>query len=313
MKRAPKVLSLIAVILAATLVANESAIGATRASVLKPKTAGRSANTPINTILNGTGAPLSSLGINGDFYIDTRNMAMYGPKKSNKWPAPQSLRGANGVNGTDGKSGGISTASTVTGAQGLQGPAGPQGPAGETGPAGPAGTAGTSGLPGAPGPIGATGPAGDTGPAGPTGAAGPSHVLMGDLTFGGIINSNANGGQTSLPFGSFKAGKIYQVHAQVTLYSTTVNEPVLHLYSQANQILGNPEINYKYYPLSARINLNGTKKQAWMIVADMLVDGSLVQTDYQVSITIGVMESTLTVPLTLYGYFVASEFQTIGW
>jgi hypothetical protein len=40
-----------------------------------------------NTILNGIGPPASTLGNNGDFYIDTAAMAIYGPKASGAWPA----------------------------------------------------------------------------------------------------------------------------------------------------------------------------------------------------------------------------------
>ena len=70
--------------------------------------AGRSATSIPNTILNGKGAPTLSTGINGDFYIDTRSLLIYGPKKNGKWPAPQNLQGptgAAGANGADGKNG----------------------------------------------------------------------------------------------------------------------------------------------------------------------------------------------------------------
>lgn len=39
------------------------------------------------TILNGSGAPSSGLGTNGDFYIDTTNRRLYGPKASGSWGA----------------------------------------------------------------------------------------------------------------------------------------------------------------------------------------------------------------------------------
>ena len=50
--------------------------------------AGRTANSIANTVLSGAGVPAKSLGINGDFYIDTKTMNMYGPKKNNSWPLP---------------------------------------------------------------------------------------------------------------------------------------------------------------------------------------------------------------------------------
>ncbi|MBE7245832.1 MAG: hypothetical protein INR63_12835 [Actinomycetospora chiangmaiensis] len=39
-----------------------------------------------NTIQNGSGAPAGGLGANGDFYIDTANARLYGPKASGAWP-----------------------------------------------------------------------------------------------------------------------------------------------------------------------------------------------------------------------------------
>ena len=147
----------------------------------KPKAAGRTSTTIPNTILNGKGAPLSKNGINGDFYIDTRSLLIYGPKKSGRWPLPQNLQGPVGANGTDGKNGNegktISTASTVagpTGAQGAQGEKGEKGEKGEAGASGASGSAGPAGATGATGPQGPSGGGGGgaQGPAGATGATG---------------------------------------------------------------------------------------------------------------------------------------------
>lgn len=38
-----------------------------------------------NTLLNGSGAPSSGLGNNGDFYLDTTNQILYGPKTGGAW------------------------------------------------------------------------------------------------------------------------------------------------------------------------------------------------------------------------------------
>jgi len=67
--------------------------------------AGRSANSIANTVLSGAGVPAKSLGINGDFYIDTKTMNMYGPKKNNSWPLPVSMRGPQGATGAAGSDG----------------------------------------------------------------------------------------------------------------------------------------------------------------------------------------------------------------
>jgi hypothetical protein len=144
----------------------------------KPKAAGRTSTTIPNTILNGKGAPLSKIGIDGDFYIDTRSLLIYGPKKSGKWPLPQNLQGPVGANGVDGKNGSegktIATASNVagpTGAQGLQGEKGEKGDKGEAGAPGSSGSAGPTGATGATGPQGPSGGGGGGSP-GPTGATG---------------------------------------------------------------------------------------------------------------------------------------------
>ena len=70
-------------------------------------------------MLNGTGAPASAVGHDGDFYLDTAAEVLYGPKASGTWPAA----------GTS-----------------LAGPAGPQGPAGPEGPQGPPGSGGISSV-----------------------------------------------------------------------------------------------------------------------------------------------------------------------
>lgn len=44
-------------------------------------------------ILNGTTAPDSNLGILGDFYINTTNMNLYGPKTEAGWGEPTDLVG----------------------------------------------------------------------------------------------------------------------------------------------------------------------------------------------------------------------------
>jgi len=151
--------------------------------------AGRTAASIPNTILNGKGAPITSLGINGDFYIDTRSLLIYGPKAKGKWPLPQNLQGpigatgVTGVSGSDGKNGsdaksGTSNANIVgttgpQGERGLTGAAGPAGPAGAAGSSGAGGgTAGATGATGAVGATGASGSAGSIGPSGPTGTTG---------------------------------------------------------------------------------------------------------------------------------------------
>ena len=54
------------------------------------------------TVRNGSGAPASSLGVNGDFYIDTTVMAIYGPKVAGAWGSARSLVGPQGPAGAPG-------------------------------------------------------------------------------------------------------------------------------------------------------------------------------------------------------------------
>ncbi len=46
-------------------------------------------------IHSGKGLPLSTLGVNGDFYFDTENITFYGPKSDLNWGTPISLKSAN--------------------------------------------------------------------------------------------------------------------------------------------------------------------------------------------------------------------------
>ena len=147
-------------------------------AVTKPKAAGRTAASIPNTILSGVGAPSNAIGIDGDFYIDTKNLNIYGPKMKKKWPKAVSLKGSNGLDGTDGKSG--SDGKTVTNASTVAGPTGVQGFPGAPGDIGPKGEQGLRGEVGATGEQGVAGPAGAQGSIGLTGAIG----IQGPAGFG---------------------------------------------------------------------------------------------------------------------------------
>lgn len=241
--------------------------------------AGRSAKSVANTILNGKGAPKISTGIDGDFYIDTRSLLMYGPKKKGRWPVPSNLQGPTGPTGNPGKSGNdgktISSASTTSGPQGPQGPVGPKGEAGSPGapgfsgspgPAGPAGQDGAAGLPGSSGPAGSSGgsgPAGATGPAGSVGAtgatgaqgpAGPSEVTVVDIPEWILSSASPFAFTFSPAFANLLAGRSYSL--QINLNGTSsFNNLVLGLE------LSSPgsTVNYSYsrndfrYALSSSI------------------------------------------------------------
>jgi hypothetical protein len=109
------------------------------------------------TVLNGSGAPQNSTGKDGDFYIDTTNDDIYGPKADGAWGAGASLIGPQGNQGIQGPQG-------LKGDQGGKGDTGDKGDQGDQGLQGPQGDQGIQGPQGIPGP---KGDQGDTGPQGP--------------------------------------------------------------------------------------------------------------------------------------------------
>ncbi len=54
------------------------------------------------SVLNGPGDPVSGDGQNGDFWINTTDWEVFGPKASNVWPAGVSMIGADGADGENG-------------------------------------------------------------------------------------------------------------------------------------------------------------------------------------------------------------------
>ena len=171
--------SLIAITIATTLAITPSAIAAPKTTV---KAAGRVVTTVVNTILSGAAIPTKAIGIDGDFYIDTKNAILYGPKKKGVWKIATSLKQAEikSVTTVVGEQGGIGATGATgpqgdkgdKGATGNNGVAGAVGLSGATGAKGNDGATGASGFSGATGSIGATGAKGDTGLTGATGAAG---------------------------------------------------------------------------------------------------------------------------------------------
>ena len=265
----------------------------------KPKAAGRSSTAVINTILNGKGAPSNSLGINGDFYIDTRSLLISGPKTNGKWPSSRSLQGANGVNGIDGKNG--SAAKNVTTASTVAGPVGPQGERGEKGVEGAAGTSGSAGAAGVPGATGAIGPAGSTGPAGSgspgangtngtngtnggagstgltgargeTGTVGPSEVTNISIPTWTLQTATAYGFATSSGFGSLKAGKSYQFSIQLWGTTDSIDSPYgLELLTSTGAI---PSYFYTIMPFRYAMQSTTSYKLGFSVIGTIIVGGA---------------------------------------
>lgn len=317
-------ISILLVLAIATSLSIPSSIAATN-----PKGAGRSSTAVINTVLNGKGAPSNALGINGDFYIDTRSLLISGPKKGGKWPAARSLQGSNGTNGTDGRNGNdaksVSTASTVAGPAGPQGERGEKGVAGVAGSSGAAGAAGVAGAPGANGPAGATGPAGSgstgaqgpsgsngtngtngsaggtglTGARGETGTVGPSEVTVGTLTFTNISGSVGSSSAANLT--GLKAGKSYLVRLLIHTYHPSdrfLNSGmILNLTTTATS--GSPVITKQYIPAFANTYRNGSEGYEWSIDAQLVINGAAVVDDFGVTVTITAGKSTSVAALKI--------------
>jgi hypothetical protein len=199
--------SLIAISVAVTLALIPSAIAAPKTTV---KAAGRVTTTVVNTILNGVGAPSKTLGINGDFYIDTKNLVLYGPKINGSWKNSSSLKqaeaksvatviGEGGAVGDKGAQGdkGDKGATGNTGATGAAGLSGAVGPAGSKGNDGATGAMGASGATGAMGASGATGSIGATGATGASGSNG-SNGATGATGASGSTGATGSRGDTGL-------------------------------------------------------------------------------------------------------------------
>lgn len=150
------------------------------------------------TVLSGSGAPGVGTGADGDFYIDTADTEIYGPKASGAWGSATSLVGPAGATGSAGAAGStgatgaagaaatISVGSVTTGAAGSSAAVTNAGTSSAatfnfTIPRGDTGTAGSTGA------TGATGAAGATGATGAAGAA--ATISVGTVTTGAAGSS----------------------------------------------------------------------------------------------------------------------------
>ena len=285
--------------------------------------AGRVAATAINTLLSGKGSPKSIAGIDGDFYIDTNNMNMFGPKLNGKWPAAFPLKGAAGTNGTNGTNGstgatgpkgtssnGIDGAPGSSGAQGMPGATGPAGSgspgaAGSNGASGSNGTNGTNGLPGS---IGATGPKGETGTVGLTGPAGSSSSTMGLLTFTPMIGTYSS--TSSKDFGTFTLGKNYIVQLLLHGVSETGLSKLIKFSISSPESL--VVITSDYVVQNGYTSRSGVREQESSIVATVLINGSSTTHDYFLTATITCNQEVISPGLIFNGSFIGMQIGEIS-
>jgi len=169
---------LVAMVIAATLATAPPVIAAPKTIL---KAAGRAVTTVVNTILSGAGIPAKATGIDGDFYIDTKNANLYGPKTKGTWKIATSLKQPE-----------PKSVSSASGEQVVIGPTGAQGEKGDKGATGNTGAPGSAGLPGAAGAKGDAGTAGAKGDAGTAGAKGDAGTA-GAAGASGVSNSKFSG------------------------------------------------------------------------------------------------------------------------
>ena len=313
MKRPHTFIRLISVFCALSLFAVQPGFAATK-SVTKLKSAGRTANSIPNTILNGTKAPIKSIGINGDFYIDTKNLNIYGPKKNNAWPLPISLRGTAGtdgrtgtpgVAGSDGKT--ITNTSTVSGTAGATGATGAIGAAGSTGPAGASGSAGPAGPPG---PAGSTGATGASGASGSPGVSGVTKVSLGTFSFLNSFTGTAGSSAQSQDFGGLSAGKKYLMHLNISGSRSGFAEVdttlVLEVFSTAGVI----PMTSAYSVSSGKKFVGGSTSYSENILADVIIDGSSVTSPFDLFVKVSATE-VIGYAITCNGFFTLTEVGSI--
>ena len=314
-----------------TLFAVQPGFAATK-SVIKIKSAGRTANSIPNTILNGITAPLKTVGINGDFYIDTKNLNIYGPKKNNVWPAAISLRGAAGLAGTDGKSGtpgvagsdgktvtntstvsgtaGATGATGSTGATGLAGAAGANGAAGETGAAGASGSAGPAGPTGPAGGTGATGAPGTPGVDGAPGAAGVTSISSNQFTFINTLTGSTDSSAVSSAFGALAAHKKYLVHIVISAVTNGGGDIDTTLKLAITTTAGVVPTTLWFFTASGKRFVSPSTKFTQNIFADAIIDGTLIGSSFDLIATVTASE-LLGPTLTLVGYYTLTEVGSI--
>jgi hypothetical protein len=220
------------------------------------------------------------VGIDGDFYIDSAALAIYGPKTLGRWPAPSSLKipvpvvtdskggsvtavtvgekGATGATGLTGATGAVGPQG-IQGIQGLTGAMGPQGvpgPVGATGATGEKGDKGDQGIPGAVGATGATGSSGATGAQGPVGATGATGA-QGSAGPIGLTGATGSSGIIKLSYGALTFPNISGVKGTSTVSNGFItlspNKSYLLEVMIHGQQAGAPSTQITYRPNVTRV------------------------------------------------------------
>ena len=311
------------------------------------KKSGRVLASRPNTILNGKGAPSTAVGIDGDFYIDSAALAIYGPKTLGRWPAPSSLKvpvpvvtdskggsvtavtigekgekgekGATGLTGAAGATGSVGPQG-IQGIQGFQGAQGLTGAIGAIGPQGAPGPVGATGATGAQGPVGATGAAGAQGPAGPIGltgatgpqgAIGPSGIIK--LTYGTLTFPNISGvkgaSTVSNGFITLAPNKSYLV--EIMIHGQQAGAPSTQITYRPNVTRvggGTPPTYFSDFTVSEAVSSRFSPGDYEQdVVGRIVVDNTGGSTAIQINIQISVNQNTSLTPYVLSGSYFLEE------
>ena len=311
--------SLIAISIAFSLAMFPSAIAAPKTAT---KAAGRVIPAVVNTILNGVGEPSKTIGINGDFYIDTKNLVLYGPKIKGAWKAGSSLKqtdtksvttvtgaggekgdkgatgntgatGASGVAGVAGAKGndgaaGVAGVAGATGANGLTGATGSQGASGAAGATGSQGASGANGLTGAAGSQGiqgVQGVKGDTGSTGAAGATGISTGIQSAITFDTPLTGTSGSTKSSAAFGNFLPGKNYVLRLLISTYDLNQSVANYGLGFGVAPTAGTASVTSNFVVMNGSLYSAGNRIFI-SIVADIVLNGTSNTDPYSLIVTL---------------------------
>jgi len=285
------------------------------AAIAAPKlsnnAAGRTGASVVNTILSGVGIPSKNVGINGDFYIDTKNANLYGPKTNGVWKLTTSLRalpskvGATvpGATGTTGATG-------SAGASGVIGPRGLPGATGERGATGPSGATGSNGLPGTAGAPGTAGTAGATGATGPAGSSGTVLASQASITFADQLAGTSGSTTSSAAFGSFEAGKSYVVRVLISSFDVNKVAASYGIGLTVTASTGSPGISSSYVVSTGSV-YSGSNRVTISIIADIVLNGISVATPYSLVATL-TSGATVGASITANGSYTKIQVGAIG-
>jgi hypothetical protein len=284
---------------------------------LSNKAAGRTGTTVVNTILSGSGVPGKTIGIDGDFYIDTKNANLYGPKTNGVWKLTTSLRplptkasptlpGATGSTGATGSAG----ASGLVGPRGLPGATGEKGATGATGSNGLPGTAGSNGLPGVAGAPGTPGTAGTNGAPGTPGTNGTVFAAQSSITFLEQLPGTAGSTISSDAFGSFEAGKSYVVRVLISTFDINKVAASYGIGLSVAAGSGAPGISVNY-GVSTGTVYSGSNRVTISIIADVVLNGASVTAPYSLVVTL-TSGATAGASITASGSFTKIQVGAIG-